>query len=69
MNRPQFKPGDNLEWHIYADALESRIAELEKYRHWRSTSSTHWEGCWDSHYDCAMARIKQLEVQCAKNLP
>jgi hypothetical protein len=28
--------------------------------------STHWEGCWDSHMDCAQLRIDALEKEIAK---
>jgi len=42
--------------------LLGKIADLERRLAWREgTQETHYEGCWQVHKECALARIAELE--------
>lgn len=47
-------------------AADFVIELLDRYdqaqRQARSAGTTHWEGCWRQHFDCAVARIEEMET-------
>lgn len=46
--------------------LEAENLELKKLSiHWREAGkgTTHWEGCWQDHRGCAIARIQKLQKE------
>jgi hypothetical protein len=51
------------------DEVRNALRDLHAaFRRWGYTDdrvvaakTTHYEGCWDAHFDCALARIEELE--------
>src|SRR6185437_11897617 len=44
------------------ETLRAKVCGLEKRRFESERGTTHWEGCWQDHYLCAMERIETLRA-------
>lgn len=66
---PVFAADGTLVLAAELEAAEARIAELEKPMTNKLDGTTHWETCATEggrhHYDCAVARIRELESSLA----